>query len=410
MKQENNRKITKSIIDAAQPSTSEYIIWDAAISGFGIKITPAGNKIFLLYYRTKTNRQRKPTIGKYGSLSVDAARTIAQQWLGKIASGEDVSAERIKAKRSETIANLCDRYIVEYAEVYKKPRSVVTDKANIENHVLPLIGNLKVTEVTRADMHRLKDDISKGKSARKLKARPRGRRQIKGGQGISNRVLALMSKMFACAVDWELRPDNPALGIRKFKEQRRDRFLDGDEIYRLTKTLTKADNELLEYPSAVNAIRMLLYTGLRLTEVTLLKWENVNFDRGTICLKDSKTGGRIVPLNGLALKVVEKQREHSSGNLVFESIRNDAPIALTRPWYRIRKIAEIDQSANLHCLRHTFASWAVMNGQSLPQVGALLGHKSAHTTLRYAYHATDALRSYSEQTADVFRKLANNNQ
>lgn len=406
MKQENQRKITKSVIDAAHPSTTEYIIWDSVISGFGIKITPAGNKIFLLYHRTKTNRQRKPSIGKYGSLSVDAARTIAQQWLGRIASGEDVSAERIKAKRSETIANLCDRFIVEYAEVYKKPRSVKTDKANIENHVIPLIGNLKVIEVTRADMHRLKDDISKGKSARKLEAKPRGRRQIKGGQGISNRVMALMSKMFACAVDWELRSDNPALGIRKFKEYRRDRFLEGDEIHRLTRALDKAEDELLEYPSAINAIRMLLYTGLRLTEVTHLEWDDVNSERKIIRLKDSKTGGRTVPLNSLALDIIQKQKEHSNSDLVFESIRNDAPIALTRPWYRIRELAEIDKTANLHCLRHTFASWAVMNGQSLPQVGALLGHKSAQTTLRYADHATDALRSYSEQTADVFRKLA----
>lgn len=406
MTRKAKRKITKSVIDAATPLPKEYIIWDTAINGFGLKVTPTGTKTFLLYYRTKTGRQRKPIIGRYGQLTTDAARDIAQQWLGRIASGEDISAERIKAKRSETIADLCERFISDYAEVYKKPRSIRTDRANIENHVLPLIGNLKVAEVTRSDMHRLKDDVSKGKSARKLKARPRGRRNIKGGNGIANRVMALMSKMFACAVDWELRSDNPALGIRKFKEQRRDRFLDADEIHRLTKALNKADDELLEYPSAVNAIRMLMYTGLRLTEVTLLEWEDVNFERGTIRLKDSKTGGRIVPLNSLALDVLKSQKEHSSCDLVFESIRDDAPIALTRPWYRIREMADIDSTANLHCLRHTFASWAVMNGQSLSQVGALLGHKSAQTTLRYADHATDALRSYSERTADVFRKLS----
>lgn len=406
MKQSDRLKITKSLIDSAHAKDKDYIIWDSAISGFGIKINPTGSKTFLLYYRTKTGRQRKPSIGKYGQLTVEAARTIAQQWLGQIASGNDISAERIKAKRSETVADLCSRYITDYAEIYKKPRSIESDRANIENHVLPLIGNLKVSEVTRSDIHTLKDDISNGKSARKLKAKPRGRRYVRGGKGIANRVLALMSKMFACAIDWELRSDNPASGIRKFKEERRDRFLDGDEIFRLTKALNKAESELLEYPSAINAIRMLMYTGLRLTEVTLLKWDDVNLERGIIRLKDSKTGGRTVPLNGLALDVIRKQQDHSSGDLVFESIRNNAPIALTRPWYRIRKSAEIDSTANLHCLRHTFASWAVMNGQSLPQVGALLGHKSAQTTLRYADHATDALRSYSERTADIFRKLA----
>ena len=98
--------------------------------------------------------------------------------------------------------------------MYKKPRSIESDRANIENHVLPLIGNLKVSEVTRSDIHTLKDDISNGKSARKLKAKPRGRRYVRGGKGIANRMLALMSKMFACAIDWELRSDNPASGIR----------------------------------------------------------------------------------------------------------------------------------------------------------------------------------------------------
>ena len=406
MKQTKRQKITKSLIDASNPKDKDYIIWDSAVNGFGIKITPTGNKTFLLYYRTKTGRQRKPNIGKYGQLNVEAARAIAQQWLGQIASGNDISAERIKAKRSETIADLCARYMVDYAEVYKKPRSIASDRANIENHILPLIGNLKVSEVTRSDIHRLKDDIRNGKSARKLKAKPRGRRYVRGGKGVANRVLALVSEMFACAVDWELRPDNPAMGIHKFPEQRRDRFLDSDELHRLMKVLGKADVELSEHPSAVAAIKMLLYTGLRLTEVTLLEWPEVDLNRGVIRLKDSKTGGRTVPLNGLALDVIKGQYDHSSGDLVFESVRNDKPIALTRPWYRIREMAEIDGTANLHCLRHTFASWAVMNGQSLPQVGALLGHKSAQTTLRYADHATEALRSYSEQTADAFRRLA----
>ena len=85
--------------------------------------------------------------------------------------------------------------------------------------MIPLLGSRKVKDVTRADIDRVKLDIRDGESARRLPARPRGRRRIRGGKGIANRVLALLSKMFACAVDWGLRADNPALGIKKFPEQ-----------------------------------------------------------------------------------------------------------------------------------------------------------------------------------------------
>ncbi|WP_111435154.1 site-specific integrase [Rhodobium orientis] len=401
-------KLTKKVADAATPRDKDYVIWDSVVTGFGLKVTPAGSKIYILYYRSESGRQRRPSIGKHGAFTVDQARQTARKWLNEIASGKDVSAERQSNRRAETVAELAARYLTDYAEAHKKPRSIATDRANIENHVVPLFGSMKVKEVTRADIDRVKLDIRGGKSARRLPARPRGRRQIRGGKGIANRVLALLSKMFACAVDWGLRADNPVLGVKKFAEQRKDRFLDADEIHRLTRALERADREQTELPAAIAGIRLLLYTGLRLGEVLGLRWDDIDFQRGTIRLRDSKTGARTVPLNGLAMDVLRDHREIGGGDLILEGLTADKPVALTRPWYRIRQSAGIDDTANLHCLRHTFASWAVMSGQSLPQVGALLGHKSAQTTLRYADHAMDALQSYSEQTADRFRKIIDN--
>jgi len=234
---------------------------------------------------------------------------------------------------------------------------------------------------------------------------PRERSGDCGGKGIANRVLAFLSKVFACAVNWGLRAGNPVLGVKKFAERRKDRFLDAEEIHRLTLALDCAEHARSELPSAIAGIRLLLYTGLRLGDVLGWRWDDIGFQLGAVRLRDSKTGARTVPFNGLAMDVLRNHRKVGGGDLVLEGLMPDKPVALTRPWYRIRKDANIDETANLHCLRHTFASWSVISGQSLPQVGALLGHKSTQTTLRYADHAMEALQSYSEQTADAFRRI-----
>ncbi|MCT4656014.1 MAG: site-specific integrase [Cohaesibacter sp.] len=399
-------KLTKRLVEALEPSDKDRIVWDSEVRGFGVKITPKGTLSYFVYYRTASGQQRRPSIGKHGALTVDQARQIARKMLAEVALGKDVSAIKQSNRKAETVEALAKRYITDYAEIHKKPRSIATDKANIENHVVPLIGTMKVQDVSRADIEKLKLDIREGKTARKLPAKPRGRRLVRGGEGIANRVLALLSKMFACAVDWELRKDNPVQGIKKFKENKKDRFLSEVEIASLLKALDQADDKVEELPSATAGIRLLLFTGLRVSEIVNLDWQHVDLIQGTIFLSDSKTGSRLVPLNSLALDVLKQLGDGKKRGLVLESSVEGRPIALTRPWYRIRQSAEIDGTATLHSLRHTFASHSVMAGQSLSQAGSLLGHKSAQTTMRYAHHLLEAQREYSEQTDEVFRRIA----
>ncbi|WP_119309987.1 tyrosine-type recombinase/integrase [Cohaesibacter haloalkalitolerans] len=251
--------------------------------------------------------------------------------------GKDVSAVKQSNRKAETIEDLAKRYIADYAEIHKKPRSIATDEANIENHVVQLIGSMKVQDVSRADIEKLKLDIGQGKTAGKLPAKPRGRGLVRGGEGMANRVLALLSKMFACAVDWEMRSDNPVQGIKKFKENMKDRFLSEHENGRLLKTLDLADGhidgERMELPSATAAIRLLLFAGLRVGEIVNLDWQHVDLTQGTIFLADSKTGSRLVPLNGLAPDVQKALDRGKQRGLVLESSAEGKPIALTRPWY-----------------------------------------------------------------------------
>jgi integrase len=99
--------------------------------------------------------------------------------------------------------------------------------------------------------------------------------------------------------------------------------------------------------------------------------------------------------------LLQRHEAGKTGNFVIGSATGEGRPALGKPWERIRKRADIDDTANIHCLRHTFASWAVMGGLSLAQTGALLGHKSSQTTLRYADHLTEAVREYSQKTANL---------
>lgn len=399
------QKIDKFSIDQARPQAKDLIIWDTDLPGFGLKVTPTGTKVYFVYYRTKSGQQRKPSIGRADRVSLIQARATAKTWLAQATLGGDISADRQTTRRAPTVSELGARYLTEYAEAYKKPSSIKTDRALIKNHVEPLIGRAKVTDLTRADLEAVKVAVAQGKTARTLPAKARGRRKIRGGRGIANRVIALLSKMLSCGQSWGLIEINPARGIQKYREYRRDRFLDADEIFRLLKTLDHVDQQGLESPFATAAIRLLLFSGLRLSEVTGLIWDQVDFQANQLRLDDSKTGARRVPINSELRAVLVSLPKGRPNHQVIQSAKPGAKISLTKPWYRVRALAGIDKTANLHCLRHTFASWSVMGGLSLAQVGALLGHKSAQTTLRYADHRQDAVADYSQQTASLIAEL-----
>lgn len=160
----------------------------------------------------------------------------------------------------------------------------------------------------------------------------------------------------ACAVDWGMRPGNRALRIKKYPERRRDRFLDGDEVQRLIKALATVETEGTETPDVIACFRLLLLTGLRLGEARDLLWEDVDLRRQTLRLRDTKTGARIVSLNSQAIAILVNHARISLGIYVIRSAAGEGRPSLGKPWERIRKLANIDDTANIHCLRHTFAS------------------------------------------------------
>lgn len=398
------QKLTKKLVESLAPTQSDQVLWDSEVPGFGFKLTPSGKRSYFAYYRTEAGRQRKPKIGDHGSLTVDEARQIARKWLASVADGQDVSGDRIAYRAADTVAELATRYLQDYATPNKKPSSVKSDRANLENHVIPCLGSMKVRDVRRLDIENLKVAVREGRTARKLPARTRGRRNITGGQGAANRVIALVSKLFGCAVEWGILEANPARGIRKYREYRKDRYLNKIEVSRLLEALDQADTSVLVPAEATAAIRILLFTGMRTGEVLGLKWAHVDADQMCFRLEDSKTGARVIPYGLEVQSQLNRLKRKGDGDVVFSGHGGRA-LALRRPWYKVREAAEIDETATLHTLRHTFASWSVMSGLSLAQVGSLLGHKSPQTTLRYADHEMEHVRTYAAQANALIASL-----
>ncbi len=399
-------RITKSIVDRLKP---DEIRWDADVRGFGIRCQRKAKKYVL---KTRVNgRQRWITIGEHGSpWTPDTARKQALSLLGDIHKGLDLPTLRTGGESQPTIADLCERYLREYAAQHKKPSSAAADKSNIANHVIPLLGSTLVTEVTRSDIDDFKRAVRDGSTAPKngsgLRSGYRGGAIVTGGTGVANRCLALLSKMFNLAERWGLRPDgsNPVRHVEKYKENRIERFLSEDELARLAKVLSKAEADNSESPFVIAAIRLLLFTGARLGEILTLRWDWIDLDRGLINLPDSKSGKKPVYLNSLAMDVLSNL-PHIEGNphIIVGNKAGSHLVNIRKPWYRIREAAGIED-VRIHDLRHTFASTAVSGGLTLPLIGKLLGHKKSATTERYAHLADDPIRAANEEVAQLLGK------
>ena len=250
----------------------------------------------------------------------------------------------------------------------------------LENNVLPKLGNRKVIDVTRRDIENL-------------------HRSLKRAPYRANRALALLSKMFSLAVSWEWRDKNPVIGITRFQENKRERWLSEDELDRLYSVLEKHPDQRV-----ANAIRLLVLTGARKSEALGATWDQFDMERGVWtkpghATKQNKT--EHIPLSQHALGLLATMKEVSDSPFLFPGNVPDKPLQdIKRSWMRICEQAKL-KDVRLHDLRHTFASHLVSRGLSLPIVGKLLGHTQAITTQRYAHLADDPLR----EAANQFSKL-----
>jgi integrase len=383
-------RLSKTSVEAIAPGPKDIYAWDDRTPGFGVKVTPAGGRIYVLKYRAE-GAQRWLVLGRHGDVTFNQARTKAIRLRGAVADGNDPARVRDEHATEPTVDKLADRFLAEYAEPHKKPRSVEEDRRNLKLHIRPELGAMKVSAVARQDVLKLHH---------KMRATP----------GAANRVQALLSKMFGLAEEWGVRQEgsNPCRRIKKFEERSRERFLTSDELQRLGLALEEAERDG-EHPSGIGIIHLLVFTGCRRDEILTLQWSFVDFERSCLRLPDSKTGAKVVRLGAPALDLLSGLPRFTSP-FVFPAARGAHKlrvgaghfVGIERIWQRVRTRAGL-ADVRLHDLRHTFASWSVMGGATLHMTGALLGHRQAGTTMRYAHFyahlADDPVQAAADRVA-----------
>ena len=370
--------LTKKVVDSAEPVGGDATLWDREVPGFGLRVRASGARYYVFQY-TQHGEKRKITIGRHGApWTPDAARKEAKRLRGIVASNGDPATTRDAHRRAPTLKAFAATYLADHARPKKK--SAAEDERLLEQTILPVLGRKRVAELTRSDLTRL-------------------HLSLKETPFLANRVLALLSKMLALAEAWGERVQgmNPARGVERFREPKRRRFLDADELVRVGTALKASEGE--EPPAALAAIRFLLLTGMRLGEVLTLKWEYIVEARSCIALPDSKTGAKEVPIGQAALKLLTKIPKVAGNPHVFTGRLDGRHIVgVPHVWDRVRERAKVPD-VRLHDLRHSYAAVAVGGGAALPIVGAILGHASPITTSRYAHLAASPLAVVADRTA-----------
>lgn len=393
------RKITLKALESLQDGD---FVWDTELRGFGVRARSRG-----LYYLLKTRvkgQQRWFTIGKHGApWTPEKARKQVLSLLGEIAAGQDPAEVRDDLKKRLSVAELCEIYLKEGCGE-KKPTTLATDKGRIERHIKPLLGRKDVRTLTRRDVEQFMRDVADGKTAADVRTGKRGRAIVEGGKGTATRTVGLLGGIFSFAVYRGILVDNPARGVKRYKDKRMERFLSEAEMSALGLAISGMESEGKITPFAAAAMRLLILTGARRGEILSLQWPWIDFERTMAFLPDSKTGQKHIYLSAPALEVLNNIPRHEGNPHVICGDTQGKHLAdLKRPWTQVLARAGI-AGLRIHDLRHNFASVGAMGGMSLPMIGKLLGHLRTETTARYSHLADDPIKAANER---IGARLAN---
>ena len=360
-------RVTKAAVDGLLPGE---VIRDTDLVGFGAR-RRTGLPTYFLQKRIGP-RLRWITIGRHGApWTPETARKEAYRLLGQIAGGDEPRLKRQDLADKPTLEETAQRFMAEHG-VRLKPASLDKYRFLLDRYIVPVLGDRLIERIARPDVLKLHASMARKKP-------------------LANYAVSVLSKLMSWAEEHGLRPaqSNPCFKIKKFRENKRQRYLSREEYQRLGEVLKKTETLNTENFYIVAAIRLLMLTGARVGEIRSLSWKSVDLERGLLILPDSKTGQKTIRLNPQAVAILAAlPRLEGNGHVIVGRRVGAHLVNLQKPWRRIRKEAGLDD-VRIHDLRHSFASVGAAKKGSLPMIGRLLGHNHQNTTARYAHLADD---------------------
>ena len=360
--------LSQACVQALKPGTSAYDIRDPKLRGFGIRVLPSGTKRFFIHIQHRGKRVWQ-IVGDADSMNVDEARTRAAAILAALRHGPDAPAPAEQTRFEVVAAKVFQRY----ARIWKAG-TLRVNQVYLRRQILPWFAGRQIADITQQDIQRW---------FASLRATPVAADR-------SAPILSVILKE-AELVGYRPQGSNPCRGIRRYRRKGRERFLSEEEIRRVARRLSAHHRER---PLQVAAVRLLLLTGCRTSEILTLHWSD--YRNGHLFLRDGKTGPRTVWLSRPARDVLENIDR--AGSWVFPGQRAQRPAStawLWIFWKQIRAEAELPD-IRLHDFRHSFASFALRQGESVLVIGRLLGHSDPQTTLKYTHLADWMVREAVE--------------
>jgi integrase len=388
--------------DPQHPSRDRSWVYDAKQPGLCLCVTSAGTKVFYVLKKID-GRTERIRIDAFPSVGVDAARDAARSLLGDIAKGINPNEKRRAARGEMTLAELLNHYIDTHASAHKKDHGAddreqferyfgkPDDQRMPEDAPAPFPGwrTKRVNTIKFDDVQNLHVKIGE-----------------KHGRYSANRMLALLSSIFNNA-----RLANPTEGVKRFKEEQRERFMDADEMIRFRAALDADDDKTM-----ADFFRVLLFTMQRRSNVQAMAWSDVNFGQRAWSVAGEKTKNGdplVVSLTDEAMEILRRRwNERAEGDTyVFQSYGSTGHLMEPKAaWKRITDRAGIT-NLRIHDLRHTGASWMAIGGSSLLVIGKALGHRSQQATARYAHvNRTAAATAMQTATAAMMNVVAQQDQ
>jgi integrase len=365
------------------PPQGSKIVYDREVRGFGVRITAAGVKSFVLNYHV-SGREHRYTIARWPEMPVGMAREEALRLREAIRQGHDPLAERERARGVPTVNELAQDYLRRHAEPFKGALSLRDDRRLLKAIILPRLGKIQVSGVTRSDIERLQ-------------------REFRGTPVQANRTIALLSKMLNLAVKWEWIRDNPVRGVEKFHESPRQRYLRDDELPGFFRALaaTETDPDLRDY------LLLRLLTGVRQRNIFEMRWADLELEHGRWRIGETKNKDPLlVPLSPPIVRILAGRPR--AGEWVFPGYNAGGHMTtMNRAWRTFRRRAGIPD-VQLRDLRRTLATYALAGGTQMTVIAKGLGHRSTVVTAGvYALVEETAVRRAFEETGQRLLTMGN---